>query len=97
LNRPKSGEKTQMVALEGATVSPADYPIGSPASRAAARRLAAEKKPRQMFVERGEDGQLIREPGVRYADVLLVGPLRTLTPEEWKKRHPGGTEPTSHA
>ena len=75
-----------------ATISPADFPLGSPASRAVARALLRLRRPPAYVVETDDKDRPILEADRRYGGVIVLAP-RKLTAEEWAKKYAHTPEP----
>ncbi len=77
-----------------ATVSPSDFPLCSPKSRAVARALLRLRRPAAYVVEADDSGQPIYEADRRYGEAVLLAP-RKLTAEDWIKRYAAKQKPGS--
>ncbi len=72
--------------IEGATISPGDFPLGSAKSRAVARALLRLRRPAAFVAETDEEGRPIFEADQRYGENIVLAP-RKLTAEEWAREN----------
>ncbi len=90
------GERAALTATVGllTTASPADFPLGSIESRAAARQRADALEPPTHFFCYDDDGNLLFEARKRYKPPFFLFPLK-ISMEESERRYTPRLDPTA--